>query len=394
MHRKKRIGVVTYWESLDNYGQQLQCWALQQFLLSIGHSPFLIRVRMFMPYSQGYGLKYIIKRFIRWIKDGVCNIIINIGGLHLAFISNRLVNIFGKDWVYRRFNVFQKKCIKSTRIFNNSADLLKFPPLADVYIAGSDQIWNADLTDEIWKITFLQFGDKNIKRVAYAPSMSMNNLDSDQERVFSQYLQSFSSLSAREQKTVERCINLGYNCELVLDPTLLISRNYYDQIVRSKYTKPYIFMYTINYENANEIPKISELESLISSKLCDVIVTTGGGYIKNEEIIKGDVKYDYATIPEWIGNIKDAELVVTPSFHGIVFSILFHRNFIFTPLSGHFSVGNERVFDLLERLEIKGHVWGEENLMSHISWKHVDDIIESMRNKSSLYLQNSINSIK
>ena len=391
MTKKKKIGIVTYWESYDNYGQQLQCWALQRYLISMGHSPFLIRVRMFSLQSRKSWLKYSIKSILRWIKKIFANILIDLGGLQSAKISRILVAKLGKDWVYRRFEVFQRKFIKSTHIYNSYSELTQSPPAANVYIAGSDQIWNADLPYNIWKITFLQFGNSNIKRIAYAPSMSMSNMDVKQKELFAKYLQSFSALSAREEKTVKKCNEFGYSCDLVLDPSLLLSRKYYDAIAKSIHKNPYIFIYSINYETADEIPPIDELRIITNNPSCNVIVTTGGGYIKNDELLTVEAIYDYATIPEWLGNIRNAELIVTPSFHGIVFAIIFHRNFIFTPLQSRYAKGNDRVLDLLKHLEINGHIWGNENIVSPIDWKRVDDLLDDMKKRSSIYLHDAIN---
>ena len=381
---------MTFWESNDNYGQQLQCWALQHYLRSKGFDPFLIRARMFTAVSKKSRIKSFAKQIIRFFKEATANLIISCNGLQSDILSKLILEKFGKDWAYRRFNVFQRKYLKRSRIYNSYEDLLTSPPHADVYIAGSDQIWNSDLTNEVWKITFLQFGAPNIKRIAYAPSMSICNLDSEQELIFNRYLKSFASISAREDRTVKNCRELGYECELVIDPTILLSSLDYKEIEKSKHQTPYIFLYTINYETIDEIPSIGELRKIAKLPSCDVVVTTGGGYIKNDELLNDEVKYDYATIPEWIGNIRNAELVITPSFHGIVFSILFHRNFIFTPLKGRYSTGNERVFDLLNHLGIQGHVWGQSDVNCCIDWCNVDVRLSQLRTNSMTYLLNAI----
>ena len=389
MNVKKKIGIITFWESNDNYGQQLQCWALQQYLLSIGHSPFLIRVRMFTQVRKKSIVKYALKQIIYIVKETIARTIISCSGFNWNLTKRLVLSLFGKDLAYRRFDDFKRKYIRKSRVFNNYEELKNHPPKADVLIAGSDQIWNADLSEDIWKMTFLQFGDEKAQRIAYAPSMSMNKLSSEQEKLFAQYLHSFDALSAREKLTVEKCKNIGFNCELVLDPTLLITAHDYEKITCNTHSHPYVFIYSINYETTNDIPPLHLLKEIANKDECHIVVTTGGGYIKNEELLN-DVIYDYATIQGWIGNIRNAELVVTPSFHGIVFAILFHRNFIFTPLHGRFSKGNERVYDLLKSLDISGHIWGEENLYSTINWENVEKRLSIMRDNSKKYLIKSI----
>ena len=393
MSKKKKIGIITYWESNDNYGQQLQCWALQQYLMSIGYSPFLIRVRIFSSRSRKSWIKYIIKNFVRWGKECLANIVIDMGGLQSAHISRFLVAKFGRDWTYRRFGTFQKKHIKSTRIYNSYAELVKSPPAADIYLAGSDQIWNADLSYDIWKITFLQFSKNDIKRIAYAPSMSMSEMDSHQDELFLRYIQSFSALSAREEKTVKKCINLGYDCELVLDPTLLLNDTDYYKLSSKEKVGNNVFIYSINYTDINEIP-IEKIKQYAKEKKLDVIVTPSGGYVPASEMFEG-VHYEYPTISQWLNLIANASLVITPSFHGVVFSILMHRPFIFTPLIGRYELGNKRIIDLLAKLNLLNCVWDgktsfTEYVIRNINWDRIDLLIHEMKRSSKDFLYKAL----
>ena len=387
MSKRKKIGIVTYWESNDNYGQQLQCWALQHFLRKSGHDAFLIRVRMFTSIPKGN--TNVFKSIKLYLKNILIRILILCGGYKIPSIKRIVISMIGKDKAFRQFQFFQEKYIKSTKIYNSYSELFRNAPNADVYIAGSDQIWNADLPQDIWKITFLQFGNSFTKRVAYAPSMSFTIMNNEQINTLSEYLNSFNAISVRENKTVKLLNDIGYKCETVLDPTMLLLANEYTKITKVNHTSPYIFLYTINYSCIDEIPPINDLKKIVGIDNCEIIVTNGSGYTKNEELFN-NVSYDYATIPTWLGNIKNANLVVTPSFHGIVFSILFHRNFIFTPLKGSLESGNNRVYTLLNKLGISGHIWGEDELISPIDWSEVDLKLNQQRIDSETYLLNNL----
>ena len=127
-----RIGIVTFWQSGDNYGQQLQCWALQRYLKGIGHEPFLIRYLYKEPLWRKC-LKLMAKTvlvypLLRWWR-------------HREVRRMEAVNrVKNKE---RRFEEFRKSHIYQTqRIYGSLKELRKDPPTADLYITGSDQVWH------------------------------------------------------------------------------------------------------------------------------------------------------------------------------------------------------------------------------------------------------------
>jgi hypothetical protein len=108
------------------------------------------------------------------------------------------------------------------------------------------------------------------------------------------------------------------------------------------------------------------------------------------------VEYSYASIPKWIQHIAMAELVVTPSFHGIIFSILFHRPFIYTPIKGKHESSNVRVLDLLEELNLNERIWRDNGLSlkafvdKRIDWEGVDYRLKELRESSENYLEKAL----
>ena len=156
-----RIGIVTFWQSGDNYGQQLQCWALQRYLKGIGHEPFLIRYLYKEPLWRKC-LKLMAKTvlvypLLRWWR-------------HREVRRMEAVNrVKNKE---RRFEEFRKSHIYQTqRIYGSLKELRKDPPTADLYITGSDQVWHPVLLrrkDD--RAYWLDFGSDRIRRIAYAAS--------------------------------------------------------------------------------------------------------------------------------------------------------------------------------------------------------------------------------
>lgn len=371
-----KIGIMTFWESSDNYGQQLQVWALQQFLLKEGHSPYLIRFKRWHP-----TISFSIKDYLRYQAKNIVNFLINIFDI-----------LSGRD---RKFDSFRKNNIVSSKgIYNDYFQLCAHPPVADAYITGSDQVWNYEMRKEELKAFYLQFGPQKTKRLSYAPSIGYTTISNEVKPLMKEYLSSFDAISVRESKSVELIADLGYNAKHVLDPTLLLKRSDYESLFSSsKRDKRYIFIYSLNYYSQQDLP----LDSIINyskQNNCNVIVTKSRGVIKPTDFYH-DVEYDYPTIGKWLSDIYNAEIVVTASFHGIVFAILFHKRFLFTPLQGWFAQSNIRALSIITLLGLDSQVWDgkkgiEEYLNAEIDWKAVDAKLDKSRKVSSSFLQENL----
>lgn len=392
MGNKKKIGIITYWESNDNYGQQLQCWALQHFLREQGYDAFLIR-QYAWPQQWSHKREWSkgIKQFIKYVISRILYI------THLAYkpyIYTLFSFCLDKDICLRQFPQYRQRNLKMSQIYDSPDKLRDNPPNADVYIAGSDQIWNYCLDEGPISNYFLQFGPHQVRRIAYAPSLGQVFLpDAVQER-FKRYLRKFDSISVRESSSVTILKKLGYNTNCVLDPTMLLSADSYMQLLDGKGKKnECVFIYSMNYASADEIPFDAVFEYAKIQQL-PIVVTPGSGYLPTKELFEG-VEYSYATIPQWIQHILDAKLVITASFHGVVFAILFHRPFIYTPLKGELANGNNRVLDLLKDLGLQQYIIKTEySIKDYVeiqtNWQEVDNKLNELRKKSILYLFTAI----
>ena len=142
-----KIGIITFWQTKDNYGQMLQNLALQQYLLSLGHSPYLIRYA----HSQAKQsqIEDVVLNFLRRIK-------------HLNFKRNK--SLLFEEQAHdenRCFEQFKFENLNvSERVYYSLRELKKNPPQADVYIVGSDQVWSKFLYLKENEVFFLGFGDK------------------------------------------------------------------------------------------------------------------------------------------------------------------------------------------------------------------------------------------
>ena len=389
MSNKKKIGIMTFWESNDNYGQQLQCWALQQVLIKMEHYPFLIRY-------QWTTSKEPFKRKLKLALKQIIADVMRVSKLdRVDGIRKKLSGVYREETIQREFPKFKSKYIrKSRKIYYNYGELKKNPPQADIYITGSDQVWNYQKSSDDLAAYFLQFGEHNIRRISYAPSVAHSSYPNELLDTLQTYLHTFHAISVREKSAVEICKSVGYEAQAVVDPTLLLSPQQYLEIASKQELKESIFIYSLNYTSKNELP-LSDIRAYARDTNKSIIVTPSSGYIKGTELFDS-VIYEYSTIPQWLKRIAQASLVVTASFHGIVFSILFHRPFIFTPLQGENSAGNARVYDLLDTLGLTSYVWNNESnfislINKEIDWSSVEAKLAMLRQASYQFLQKTIN---
>lgn len=384
-----RIGIVTYWSSSDNYGQQLQCFALQKYLIGLGHDAYLIK---YMPTSH--------IPLWRWIARSIkYRLLVSSEQkekdkkLKLICERNNLLNC------RRGFKEFRDKYIKSTEIvYRNIKELRNNPPAADIYICGSDQVWNNSLKDPDTAGWFLDFGKPTVKRVSYAASIG-RDIDSSEINRFTKYLKNFNAISVREQKAYAICHQLGFDKSIIaIDPTLLLNSSAYDSIeIDSNGTdvagKPYVFIYTLNIRTAEEI-YWDDFQKIIAKNGLHIRSVSSSGYLPARELLPG-VQNEQATIPEWLSLIKHSEYVITTSFHGVVFCLLYHKPFYAVLLQNEYSKGNDRIVSLLANVGLENRAIAstkdiEKVHIADICWEEIDEKIHQFRKKSIDFLNYEI----
>lgn len=385
----KKIGIITYWESTDNYGQVLQCYALQQYLRKQGYKPFLIRFKRWQPTT-----KKLSKQIKQKIKHILRELLYTTQLANNEIIYNKLEKMLNldKNVILRKFPQFKKKHLSlSNRVYSDFNSLKKSPPKADIYITGSDQVWNYDLTADELKAFFLQFGPTNISRIAYAPSIGHTSIPADILYEMKNYLSTFDAISVREKSAVDIIQSVGCKVEHVVDPTLLLGQDDYEKLIRDANVSavPSVFIYSLNYGSTDDLPWV-EVQQYAKEKQLPIVATPSCGYLTARELFD-NVSYLYATIPQWLEQIRKSELVVTASFHGVVFAILMHRPFIFTPLKGKYATSNVRALSLLEALNLQQCIYNERFCIPTINWTEVDNGLTILRKQSLNFIKNSIN---
>lgn len=357
-----KIGIVTHWKDNDNYGAALQSYALQRYLRNLGHEAYVIR------YYQCADKLSLKEKLIFVLKNPL---------LPFKIYKAKHKTDKSAEWnAKRNFQAFRSKYVEySDKEYHGLDEIRTNYPIAEMYITGSDQVWHNPLTDRHSWPFFLDFGPTTIKRVSYAASFGRNYFPCVDEKKFIELLSCFDLLSMREESGRRILKERGFESVRCLDSTLLLDYDHYKSLIAPRrYSDPFAFYYTVNVTDTNEL-YWDKIKLLFDQRGWKNVVTTGAGYLPAEEIFDGAV-YDYATVEEWLSNIFFSNIVVTASFHGIAFSLLLRKDFIYMPLHGKYSKGNDRVTDLLESV-------GLMNRMAR-SWDDVIDIVDHHVDYSNL----------
>lgn len=295
----------------------------------------------------------------------------------------------------RQFEKFRQEHLQMTdRIYNSYTELQANPPKADVYITGSDQVWHNPYSEEETKGWFLQFGSNKVKRLSYAASIGRIIEGSELQQLHS-FLKRFDAISVREESACQQCKHLGFNAEVCVDPTMLLSVDTYKRMASPQQNagNAYAFIYVLNVRTSNEVywPQINEYLKECNLEIKSV---TGSGYYQGRELIEGN-KNLLATIPEWLSYIEHTQCVFTTSFHGTVFSILMHKPFLTIGLKGKYSRSNARMEQLLSALGIPERMFDSrksvrEQMEAPIHWEDVDIKLEQLKSSSLDFLKKNL----
>lgn len=336
-----KIGVVTYWYGNSNYGMILQCWALQEYLKKQGHEPFVIRYEPKGPWIVNFA-----KRTISFLMCLVSKSKRMEAKKHESLLGAAKIND-----EKRRFEQFRQDNLKlSEMYYEHLSELRKNPPIADCYIAGSDQIWSGGVKYDDSLGYYLAFGDEKVNRIAYAPGMGAFHCAPNMTQRYKKALGNFDYLSCREYDGVEECRKYGFDAVKVEDPTLLLNRDDYESLMEPVDKKDFIFIYSVNMRSSEDI-YWKDIKRIFADKA--VVVTPASGAGVGSEMFGDNVDYFYATPGEWLSLINSSDMVITSSFHGVVFSLIYNKKFAFVPLKGAISSTNNRIIDLLKGLNLE-----------------------------------------
>lgn len=361
-----KIGILTF-HCAHNYGAVLQCYATQEFLRSKGYDVEVINYRpqyLLDPYKLFNRRRVISKNLIRLLKRLAIEV--------LTF-SNR----------YKRFKGFER-FIHNRLQLGVAVTRDSLPSDCDAYIIGSDQVWNSRITQGFDPIYFADFSFEkgNKKFISYAASMESKTLTPEQIDFYTKSLQNFDSLSVRESQLQQLLQPLiSKKISQVLDPTLMVPTHVWDKFSTQKTEgDKYVVIYQVR-QNPNTMRIAEHIANQIGAKV-KVLVA----WLQYKAVEGTD---QTATPEEFVDAIRNAACVVTTSFHGTAFSVIFNRPFYTIKLNDGW---DSRSVSLLGTLDLEERVVevNASPIFSDIDYSLVNQKLEQLRSESQEYLLNSL----
>lgn len=380
-----KVAIITFFDN-GNYGSELQALAMNYYLKAEGHIAVFCKVKSSNKMVRAVELLY-DKALLKWYKltDNEKRQYLIDRSKNLSLQRNITHQLKQHIHTFVEAHI-SLRSISRLSIFRNE----RF----DAYICGSDQIWSA-LKIPLLPLNFLYGIDKKIK-IAYAPSIGLDNPPLYFIKQVEKYIRDFIYLSVREEaaKSVVQKY-YGIDAKQVLDPTLLQGKEFWDSLltIESKQMPaiPYVFCYFLGNLNEDVVSCINRISN--GRQVIMLPYAEDCNFIKNG-------KYELADPLDFVNLIKHADCILTDSFHGSIFSILYDKQFVVTKRSHVRRVSQtSRITSLLNMFNLQNQycsVVGEmiNAIQNNIDYTFTHSKLEEERRKSRYFLDNSLNEIE
>lgn len=331
----KKIGIITHYYRSMNYGGVLQSYALCAFLREKGYDCQQICYASSPKVDAKKNFKILVAQFLETL-------------------------FFKRKWKKRRdaFSIFREQIPHSDVIYTketiaNSVDDY------DVFITGSDQVWNLKNYHSAY---FLDFVPSKKIKISYAASLCADALDENGKTIFQKSLGDFSAISVRENNAVELLTPLvSEKIDLVVDPVFLLKKTQWDALCGARMVREsYLFCYFLGGDQ-----KARRLAQEFAKKKRLKIVTIPyiHQYLSKDTFADfgfGDVRLHDVSPMQFISLIKHADAVFTDSFHAVAFSTIYKKEFFVFERAGEKQMGS-RIRSVVERVGAKEHFCTDEN---------------------------------
>lgn len=351
-----------------NHGASLQAYALQIYLIGLGHDVEII----------DYKPEYLSRHYRLWsIANPIYDKLIVKQLYLLAKLPRRILALRRK----RVFDNFTRKYLRLTPHKYHSNDELKAnPPEADIYIAGSDQIWNTLSQNGKDPAFYLDFAPPEKIRISYAASFSTANIKDIYTSFVKKQLQNFNSISIREKSSIPLLLSLGFKGVAVCDPVFLLSKEEWESLLLpQKRHDKYVLVY--DCDDNKVIQNIAEKISKNNKLKIYNIGTSNKKYASKNYIYSGPI--------EFLSLVHDASFVISNSFHATAFSLIFQRNFCVVSRKEEINI---RMESILDELGLSSRLVSEYSsiLDNQIDYSSINLIIEKGIHFSRQFLKNKL----
>jgi hypothetical protein len=354
-----KINTITC-HDVYNHGASLQAYALMMYLSNQGHD---VKIIDYKPdyLSNHYNLfsvdnpRYGINPFIKSVYL-------------LTKLPFRLRDRKRK----RSFDSFNKKHLNLTARYNDLTELQTSPPEADLYLCGSDQIWNTLHKNGKDPAFYLDFGSTDVRRASYAASLATNRIYDSYENFVKSKVNKLDYVACRESSGVEILSGLGIeNVAHVMDPVLLLSEEEWNTIATGTFNEKYILIY--DCENCQKL-KNRAIQIANERDLKIYAVNPG----KFDYV---DKHYKNVGPDVFLSLIRDANVVISNSFHAVVFPLIFKTDFVIIHRS---EALNQRMQDIFKTIDEK-EAYIDSSIVSYNS--AIGEVLTEKINFSKAYLQ-------
>lgn len=369
------IGILTfYWA--DDYGAMLQAYALKHYLEKTSNKQ--VRIIPYAPvkFTGRYWLCPIVASYVD-------------GEMKYSFLINRFKRnmSFLYQFLKRRKNMRAFRCSYLTRkLVIRRADGISLKKYSCVFV-GSDQVWNPEITVGLDEAYIGNIKEKGTCRlISYGASFGGDSIPEKYHSKFAEAVnKNFTSISLREKSALPFVKNILYREAIdVLDPTLLLEKEEWEEMARLPEEKGYIlFIYT--EFNKQMVEYLKKLSTWLHKRVIQLSMPWDG---QKEDWIDIELEGGPA---EFIGYFQNADYIVTNSFHGMVFSVLLEKQFIVFSHSNK----NARIESFLQKLNLKmrlikkGQIATKESMTESIDWKSVKVSLEKEKVHSTDFIRNN-----
>lgn len=377
-----KIGIITTFRQA-NFGSVLQAFSLQYVIEKMGHNATLIDYR----YPNDYHFKNGHPKKSFWITRKY-KLRLFLGKIGLKPKNKMLL-----------MNDFISQNVNCTKAYSSKKKLQSNPPIFDIYISGSDQIWNPNTMFGDMSY-FLDFAPKTAKKIAYSSSFSCNTIPPKYQYEYKHFLQQYNSIFVREEngRQVAKILTGRTDIEVVLDPTLLLNRNQWAQYadksslknIPQNYILFYMLAYTFNPQNkmVEILSKLQNQYNLPILSLSEKPTGFEGEFIQIEHT-------HTIGIYEFLDLFRNATMVVTSSFHGTAFALNFGKPLL-ALIDGE-EKSDDRISTIMEKMGMNKQLINtktpiDNSINPFYDVKGEQEILESERNRCLCLLKESIES--
>lgn len=362
-----RIKTITC-HDVYNLGASLQAYALQHYLESKGHDVQII----------DYKPEYLSRHYKLWI---ISNPIFDKPFIKQLYL---LAKLPGRLWALRQkkvFDAFTAKYLKLTKRYNSYEELKADAPQADCYIAGSDQIWNTLFPNGRDAAFYMDFGTKGVKRISYAASFATPSIVPEYKGFVSERLKGIDAISIRERISLPLLAELGRTDGVaVCDPVFLLNKDEWNEILQGEQVlsgipEKYILVYL-----TDKGPQIEQIAQKIKHKMGWKICSVG-----SIKAACADKSFTTAGPLDFVRLIKDAQFVISNSFHATAFSLIMGTKFC---VVNRVDAINERMKSVLEDYKLSYRLVSDLNndLLQELNVEEIDNCREKIVEFSKTWL--------